>query len=80
MKHVFADVFQRPGTMDWTWRTGESDHYWGYCFRPRQANEPGVEIVRQFTSTDNNVRSTEHFTVTVRSGNLYRLSAIAVIG
>jgi len=38
----------------------------GLLLSAEEANEPGVEIVRQFTSTDNNATSTEHFTVTVR--------------
>ena len=81
LHHVFADVFQAPGTTTWTWRVGEREHYWGYSFRPFQANEAGVEMVRHFTTSDNNLQHTETFVVRVASGNqLYRLSAIFVVG
>jgi hypothetical protein len=81
MSHVWTDVFQAGGTtVEWTWTVGEREHYWGYSFRPWQANEAGVEIVRQFTTSDNNVQDTQHLVVSVKSGNIYRLSAIAVLG
>jgi hypothetical protein len=80
LAHVFTDVFQRPSTVEWTWPQAEGDHYWGFSFRPRQANEPRCEVLSHFTSTDNNLRHTEHFVVRVDSGNIYRLSAIRVVG
>ncbi|MFL6711575.1 MAG: hypothetical protein ACJ8LN_01420 [Sulfurifustis sp.] len=80
LHHGWTDVFQRPGTVEWLWPFGEREHYWGYSFRPFQANEPAAEILRQWTSTDNDLRHTEHFLVSVADGNLYRLSAIWVVG
>ena len=80
LHHVFTDVFQRPGTTHWKWPVGEREHYWGFSFRPFQANEPRVEVLNQFTVSDNNLRHEEHFVVSVSSGNLYRLSAISVVG
>lgn len=80
LNHRWTDVFQAPGTVEWAWPMGEREHYWGYSFRPFQANEAGVEIVRQFTTSDNNLNYTEHLVVKVSSGNIYRLSAIWVVG
>jgi hypothetical protein len=78
--HTWTDVFQRPSTVWWTWPVGEFQHYWGFSFRPLQANEPHCEIISQFTSSDNNLNHTQHLLVRVDSGNLYRLSAIWVVG
>ncbi len=39
-----------------------------------QANSD-AEIVRQFTTTDNNLTATEHLTVTTTTGNNFRFSA-----
>jgi hypothetical protein len=80
LNHVFVDVFQSPGTVNWTWPIAEREHYWGFSIRPFQANEAGMEIVRHIISSDNNLRHTDHFTVTVSSGNIYRWSAISVVG
>ncbi len=80
LHHAWFDVFQRPGTVAWTWQVGEREHYWGFSFRPFQANERGVEIQRHVTTSDNNLRHTDHFIVSVTDGNLYRLSAIWVVG
>jgi hypothetical protein len=59
---------------------GEREHYWGFSLRPFQANERGAEILRHFTSSDNNLVHTDHFDVRVMDGNIYRLSAIWVVG
>ena len=80
LHHVWFDVFQRPGTETFTWRIAEREHYWGFSIRPFQANEAGVEVVRHVTSSDNDLRHTEHITVRVSSGNIYRWSAIWVVG
>jgi hypothetical protein len=80
LHHFWTDVFQSPGTVEWTWPAGEREHYWGYSFRPFQANEPACEVVRQWTSSDNNLQHTQHLIVSVAAGNLYRLSAIWVVG
>jgi hypothetical protein len=39
-----------------------------------------VEVVRQWTTSDNNYRWTEHFVVRNASPGLIRFSAIVVIG
>lgn len=80
LDHRWTDVFQRPGVVEWTWPLGEREHYWGYSFRPFQANEPHCEIQRQWTSSDNDLRHTQHLVTEVQSGNIYRLSAIWVSG
>ena len=80
--HWWKDVFQAAGTTaEWQiTRLGEREHYWGFSFRPFQANEPRAEITRHFTSSDNDVNHMDHLEVTVTSGNIYRLSAIWVVG
>jgi hypothetical protein len=80
LHHIWYDVFQAPGTLTWRWLAGEREHYWGFSVRPFQANESGAEILRQFTSSDNDLRHTQHLVVRVASGNLYRFSAIWVVG
>lgn len=78
--HVWTDVFQRANTIShWTWPVGEREHYWGFSFRPWQANSD-CEIIQQFTTTDNNLRATEHLIVKTTTGNNFRLSAIWVSG
>jgi hypothetical protein len=82
LHHLWTDppIFQRANTtVPWTWQVGESEHYWGYSIRPWQANSD-AEIVRQWTTTDNNLTSTQHFIVTTQTGNLFRWSAIWVVG
>ncbi|MCR2784346.1 MULTISPECIES: hypothetical protein [unclassified Microbacterium] len=82
LRHVWAEpVFQRGGaTVHWTWEMGEREHYWGFSFRPWQANEPRAQILEQWTSSDNDLHHTEHFVTRVEHGNLYRFSAIWVAG
>ncbi|MFH8614535.1 hypothetical protein ACH4E8_05570 [Streptomyces sp. NPDC017979] len=78
--HRWSDVFQSPGTDHWTWTIGEREHFWAFSWRPFQANEAGTEIVRHFTASDNNLQQTDHFDISVSSGNIYRFSAIWVSG
>jgi hypothetical protein len=84
LHHVWTETnpFQAPNTtISWTWPVGEGEHYWGYSVRPFQLNNDGVEIVRQFTTTDNDFHWTEHFDVRTSSeSGLIRFSAISVIG
>jgi hypothetical protein len=81
LHHSWTDppVFQAANTtVEWV-AVGEREHYWAYSIRPWQANSD-VEIVRQWTTTDNNLNSTQRFMVTTNTGNLFRLSAIWVVG
>jgi hypothetical protein len=81
LKHSWTDYnpYQAPGTVEWTWPVGENEHYWGYSVRPFQGNSD-VEVLRQWTTSDNNPSWTEHFVVRTNSGGLIRFSAIVVIG
>ena len=79
-------TFQAPGTIDWEWdRAGEGDHYWAYSVRPRQANIL-VEVLRQWTTVDNNLNPVEHFRVRVAdfdhgsNGGLLMFNVIKVEG
>jgi hypothetical protein len=73
------NVFQDTGTQQWDWQVGEGEHYWGYSVRPFQLNSE-VEVVRQWTTSDNNYHWTEHFLVRNGSPGLLRFSAIWVVG
>ena len=85
MQHIWThtNVFQASDTtVEWSWPVGEGQHYWGYCVRPFQLNS-ACEIIRQFTTSDNDDVWTEHFVVRTlgrESGGLYRFSALAAIG
>ncbi|MGO4449089.1 hypothetical protein AB4Y96_09190 [Phyllobacterium sp. TAF24] len=82
LKHVWTNnnVFQAGGTtVHWTWKVGEDEHYWGFCVRPRQFNSD-AEIVQQFTTSDNGNAWFENLIVRTNTGNLFRFSAIAVVG
>jgi hypothetical protein len=81
LKHywTFSNPFHAAGTREWTIASGENQHYWGYSVRPFQYNSD-VEVVRQWTTSDNNGVWTEHFLVSSSSSGLIRFSAIAVIG
>jgi len=81
LHHRFSDVFQRGGTTaDWSWRIGEREHYWGFSFRPLQANEGGVMIINHRIASDNELVHTDFWSIRVTSGNNYRFSAIWVVG
>jgi len=81
LQHQWTEFnpFQAVGTQTWTWPVGERLHYWGYSVRPFQFNME-AELVRHFTTTDNNGLWTENLVVTTNTGGLIRFSAIAVIG
>jgi hypothetical protein len=81
LKHHWTayNPWQAAGTAEWSWPVGEGEHYWGYSVRPFQLNSE-VEVVRQWTTSDNNYRWTEHFVVRNASPGLIRFSAIVVIG
>lgn len=77
--HAWADVFQAGGTtMHWTWG-GEREHHWNFSFRPFQANSD-AEILRHFTTSDNNLTHTDHFDIRTNTGNIFRFSKIWVSG
>jgi hypothetical protein len=81
LHHWWKDVFQAPGTVTWTLSNlSEREHYWGFSFRQFQANERGVEILSHRTTSDNNLQHKDIFTVSVTDGNIYRFSAIWVVG
>jgi hypothetical protein len=74
------NVFQAGGTtQEWLWPVGEGESYFGYSVRPFQLNS-GVEVLRQWTTSDNNEHWTEHFSVKMSSSGLIRISAIAAKG
>jgi hypothetical protein len=81
LKHQWtgSNPFQAVGDVTWHWPVGEGQHYWGYSVRPFQFNSD-AEIIRQWTSSDNNGVWTEHFVVRSTTSGLIRFSAIAVIG
>jgi hypothetical protein len=73
-------VFQAGGTtMNWTWVIGENQHYYGFSVRPWQFNSD-AEILRQWTTTDNGNSWIENFVIKTDTGNLFRFSAIQVVG
>jgi hypothetical protein len=81
LHHWWKDVFQSPGATNWTLtRLSEREHYWGFSFRPFQANEAGTSITRHVITSDNDLNHADTFTVTVSSGNIYRFSAVWVVG
>jgi hypothetical protein len=57
-----AGLWQASGTTEWWWRRGDNQHYWAFSIRPRQANSV-VEIVQQWTVSDNDLNQVEHFQV-----------------
>ena len=86
LHHVFKDAHQDGNTtLEWTWQVFTdplSDHYWGFSVRPTQFNSV-VEVLRQWTVTDNGHGWTQHFTIQTRSplpGSGLRFSAIWVVG
>jgi hypothetical protein len=77
--HRWSDVFQAGQTTHtWTW-AGEREHHWHFSFRPFQANSD-AEILRHFTTSDNNLNHTDHFTIRTNTGNIFRFSKIWVSG
>jgi hypothetical protein len=87
IQHFWTEFnpYMAEGTAEWIWPVGENEHYWGYSVRPFQFNMD-VEVVRQWTTSDNGNQFFEHFMVTVRhvipnaNGGLLRFSAFAAIG
>jgi hypothetical protein len=78
-------LFQAAGTTEWWWGLGDNQHYWAFSIRPRQANTV-VEIVQQWTVSDNDLNQGEHFQVKLTntspgsSGALLQFNAIKVEG
>jgi hypothetical protein len=56
------DIFQLWGTAGWKWPLGDNSFYWSFAVRPRNGNAQ-IEVVRQFTTSDNNLDQVEHFAV-----------------
>jgi hypothetical protein len=83
LHHTWTDpeLFVAANTIEqqWDWPVGEEQHYWGFSVRPFQANSD-MQVVRQWTTTDNNLTSVQHFHLTTNSGGLFRFSAIWVVG
>lgn len=85
MHHYWTgtNVFQASEeTLQWDWVVGENEHYWGYSIRPYQLNS-AVEVLRQWTTSDNDFHWTEHFLVNTpgpNAGGLIRFSAISAVG
>lgn len=78
--HRWADVFQAAGTtMTWHWAVGEREHHWEFSFRPMQANSD-CQVHSHVTTTDNDLRHTDHLVVSTNTGNIFRISAIWVSG
>jgi hypothetical protein len=78
--HVWSDVFQAGGTtQEWFWAVGEREHHWTFSFRPFQANS-NAEVLRHWTTSDNNLVDTDHLLVHTDTGNIFRLSASWVSG
>jgi hypothetical protein len=81
-----AAPWQASGTFEWWWRRGDNSHYWAFSIRPRQANTV-VEVVRQWTVSDNDLNQEEHFIVTLTDtlspgsgGGLLMFNVISVQG
>jgi hypothetical protein len=74
-------LYQQEGMVTWWWRRGDSSNYCAFSVRPAQANMD-VEVVRQWTSSDNDLVQTEYFVVDNRSrgGGLLTFNTITVIG
>lgn len=79
--HIWTSYnpYQAPGTTGWSWQVGENEHYWGYSVRPFQANSD-FEVVRQWTTSNNDMQFFENFVVTTNSGGLVRFSALRAVG
>ena len=78
--------YQAVGTTQWDWDTvGEGDDYWSFSVRPKQANME-VEVVREWTTTDNRMNAVQHFEVRVAgydrsdTGGLLMFNVIKVEG
>jgi hypothetical protein len=57
-------LFQAVGTAEWSWALGDNSFYWGFAIRPRDAVSQ-VEVVREWTTSDNDQNQVEHFVVTI---------------
>ena len=71
-------VLQQPGDVQWAWKHGDRDNYWGFAVRPFQANDE-CEIVRMWVTSDNDLRQTTHFVVRKSDGDpgLLRFTAFS---
>ncbi|MCU4825486.1 hypothetical protein OCA00_28380 [Bacillus cereus] len=55
-------ILQNSGDVEWEWKLGDRDNYWGFSVRPYQAND-ACEITRMWVTTDNDLNQTTHFIV-----------------
>jgi hypothetical protein len=74
-------LYQGQGTAEWTWQRGDNSNYCAFSVRPAQANME-VEVLRQWTTSNNDLVQTEHFLVDMRTrgGGLLTFNTITVIG
>jgi hypothetical protein len=74
-------LYQAQGRAHWWWERGDSSNYCAFSIRPAQANMD-VEVVRQWTVSNNDLVQTEHWEVDMRTpgGGLLTFNTIAVIG
>jgi hypothetical protein len=70
-------VLQQSGDVQWEWKIGDRDNYWGFSIRPYQANDT-CEIIRMWVTTDNDLNQTTRFIVRKSDGDpgLIRFTAI----
>jgi hypothetical protein len=77
------NLYQANGTAEWHWQRGDGSNYCAFSIRPMQANMQ-VEVLRQWTVSDNNLVETEHFQVqvssTIGNGGGLMFNTIAVVG
>ena len=58
------ELYQDDPVVEWSWALGDNSFYWGFAVRPKSANTQ-VEILRQWTTSDNDINQVEHFLIQV---------------
>lgn len=76
-----SGLFQELGRVHWQWTQGDNSNYCAFSIRPAQANMD-VEVVRQWTVSNNDLVQTEHWEVDMKTpgGGLLTFNTIAVNG
>ena len=69
-------VYQAPGNAGWVWNRGDRDNCWVFSVQPYQANDPGVEVLEQWATTNNDLLQTTHFVVRHADHGLIRFTAM----
>lgn len=59
-----GSCYQADGTVEWTWKLGDRDFYWGFSVRPYQANQK-VQLDSVYAVSDNDNNQATHLVVTV---------------